>query len=318
MATGATGNYWSLEHSYQCYHLLVALACSYQTKNVFLICLDAFSTLTLFRFGTCHLRPYPTVIKDKTSGVSAGALESAHDADPIHDEERVPPRPPQPAPHVREAVGSDEEENGGERLLLLVTAFFHLSSSRLLFIPNTHAKLPRRPEGHLQAPGDNADARTQRRATIYVVVRIPTRDIAAYRAGNPAAETILDGLQVKVGHTKSLARRQRAYRKCDRGGLQTHLWLWYYKADKRCLAERLLHRNFPDGGAQRIQTLCLGVGCGVRHREFWPLMEIGGLGRLDETAVCVLTCLGQRNPTRILIPLPIHLADIYSVILDAP
>ncbi|KAJ7231589.1 hypothetical protein B0H12DRAFT_1239904 [Mycena haematopus] len=163
-----------------------------------------------------------------------------------------------------------------------------------------------------------ADARTQRRATIYVVVRIPTRDIAAYRAGNPAAETILDGLQVKVGHTKSLARRQRAYRKCDRGGLQTHLWLWYYKADKRCLAERLLHLNFLDGGAQRIQTLCLGVGCGVRHREFWPLMEIGGLGRLDETAVCVLTCLGQRNPTRILIPLPIHLADIYSVILDAP
>ncbi|KAJ7233873.1 hypothetical protein B0H12DRAFT_1239229 [Mycena haematopus] len=93
-----------------------------------------------------------------------------------------------------------------------------------------------------------ADAKTQPGATIYVVARVSTRDIEAYRSKKLDAESLLDRIQIKIGHTKSLARRR----------------------------QRLVHLHFLDGGAQRFKMLCLGIGCGVVHREFWPLAEIGG------------------------------------------
>lgn len=70
---------------------------------------------------------------------------------------------------------------------------------------------------------------------LYVGARVLTCDIDDWRAQTLDADTLLDNLDIKFGHTKSWKNRERGYRRCDRGGRQKHFWLWSYKAEKRCV-----------------------------------------------------------------------------------
>jgi hypothetical protein len=148
---------------------------------------------------------------------------------------------------------------------------------------------------------------------LYVTTRIPAADIRNYEAGKLTAAALVAKLEFKLGHTKSLARHCREYRKCDKTQIQTHLWLWSYDVPHRYLAgesrfqihgcsylsfftERMIHLRLFGRDAQTLVHPCLG--CGVQHREFFCLASVGGLAGLHRIVREVLGLLGQKAVKR--------------------
>ncbi|KAJ7907147.1 hypothetical protein B0H13DRAFT_1879858 [Mycena leptocephala] len=148
---------------------------------------------------------------------------------------------------------------------------------------------------------------------LYVTTRIPAADIRNYEAGKLTAAALVAKLEFKLGHTKSLARRRRQYRKCDKTQIQTHLWLWSYDVPHRYLAERMIHLRLFGRDAQTLVHPCLG--CGVQHREFFCLASVGGLAGLHRIVREVLGLLGQKAVKCILLKPPPELEDIWDLLL---
>ncbi|KAJ7898794.1 hypothetical protein B0H13DRAFT_805032 [Mycena leptocephala] len=150
---------------------------------------------------------------------------------------------------------------------------------------------------------------------LYVTTHIADADVRAYRGGLLTLDGLMNKLEFKIGHTKHLARRQRQYLKCDDG--QTHLWLWSYSADRRYLAERLIHLQLQRRHAKALVIAC--PGCNVHHREFYCLACIGGLRGLDGVVRKVVGSLGQTACRRTKIqgacPLTRYLGRSYGLIL---
>jgi hypothetical protein len=69
---------------------------------------------------------------------------------------------------------------------------------------------------------------------LYVVTRIDDESLDDYDTGAITLDELLDDLEVKLGHSKCIPRRQRQYVVCDNG--QTHVWHCYYEAPRRKLA----------------------------------------------------------------------------------
>ncbi|KAJ7831374.1 hypothetical protein B0H13DRAFT_2371476 [Mycena leptocephala] len=141
----------------------------------------------------------------------------------------------------------------------------------------------------------------------------PAADIRNYEAGKLTAAALVAKLEFKLGHTKSLARRRREYRKCDKTQIQTHLWLWSYDVPHRYLAERMIHLRLFGRDAQTLVHPCLG--CGVQHREFFCLASVRGLAGLHRIVREVLGLLGQKAVKRTLLKPPPELEDIWDLLL---
>ncbi|KAJ7845310.1 hypothetical protein B0H13DRAFT_1908455 [Mycena leptocephala] len=129
------------------------------------------------------------------------------------------------------------------------------------------------------------------RGKIYVTTCVSNADVDKYRDGTLTGDDLLAKLQFKIGHTSSLKRRCRQYRKCEKG--QTHIWLWTYDAAQRYLAERLIHLRLFGGDVHAVPQNC--PGCGVKHREFFCPASVGGLRGLDRIVTDVLGLLGQKS-----------------------
>ncbi|KAJ7702563.1 hypothetical protein B0H16DRAFT_1748217 [Mycena metata] len=126
---------------------------------------------------------------------------------------------------------------------------------------------------------------------LYVTARIDGKIHQDYEAEQISLETLLDHLEVKLGHTKAMKARQRQYRKCAKK--QHLIWHHYYRTDRRMLAERMIQLTLDALGAQRAIRTC--PGCGVRHREYYSFRSIGSYERLHRIIVSCLEALGQKK-----------------------
>ncbi|KAJ7160839.1 hypothetical protein C8R46DRAFT_1038063 [Mycena filopes] len=95
--------------------------------------------------------------------------------------------------------------------------------------------------------------------------------LADFDAGRITHDALLANLWVKIGQTEDLVQRQDNYRRCGNGG-QTHLWLWCFRVERRCVGERLSHL-LCDRIASRAGLEC--TGCPRRHRDYLKLSTLG-------------------------------------------
>ncbi|KAJ6615987.1 hypothetical protein B0H10DRAFT_1949465 [Mycena sp. CBHHK59/15] len=104
-------------------------------------------------------------------------------------------------------------------------------------------------------------------------------DVKDWFAGNLNTTQLLEGAEVKTGHTVDWAVRQGGYKKCE-GGKDIIIWLCMYEADECILAgkpftlrlggtdehaEAAIHNTYIAKGALRIVRTCLGARCCVKH-----------------------------------------------------
>ncbi|KAJ7037642.1 hypothetical protein C8F04DRAFT_1256861 [Mycena alexandri] len=127
------------------------------------------------------------------------------------------------------------------------------------------------------------------RGGLYITGRVDEHIQIAYDAGQISLETYLDHLEVKVGHSYDVEMRRRQYKKC--ASQQVLIWHYYFAADRRMLAEHLIHLALDAIGAERAIRPC--PGCKTRHVEYYKFRSIGSFERLDHIITLVLEYLGQ-------------------------
>ncbi|KAF8153586.1 hypothetical protein K438DRAFT_1987553 [Mycena galopus ATCC 62051] len=126
---------------------------------------------------------------------------------------------------------------------------------------------------------------------IYIVVSFKNADGAAFRASDGKdAMPFLAQLRIKGGLTQKhrMERRRMEYVKCEQD--KQHVWICAYEVSRRFYCERLLHLTLLRDGATRDRTRC---ECGVRHREFFDFLLVGGLSRLHATMKRILRRMGE-------------------------
>lgn len=132
------------------------------------------------------------------------------------------------------------------------------------------------------------------------------------RTGKLPESAIDEEMEVKVGHTRTLPRRRKQYKKCVHSTYCT-IWSVYYPARLRMkagtsyifitdsltwFAERLVHLALRAKGAHPILYACPGVKCRKRHREFYPLKAAGGWSAVEDEMVSALKATGQKDIER--------------------
>ncbi|KAJ7468396.1 hypothetical protein B0H11DRAFT_1920960 [Mycena galericulata] len=111
---------------------------------------------------------------------------------------------------------------------------------------------------------------------VYITSRLPYSIWNAYLQGHIQSSDLLDALEVKVGHTSNISRRQMEYRVCASGiAIRWHV---AFRARKRILSEAIAHLLLRDMGAVPLVYPC--PGCTVSHREYIPLRSVGSLNAL--------------------------------------
>ncbi|KAJ6596386.1 hypothetical protein DFH09DRAFT_1072422 [Mycena vulgaris] len=118
------------------------------------------------------------------------------------------------------------------------------------------------------------------------------------RTGGLPESAINEEMEVKVGHTRSLPRWRKQYRKCVHPTDCT-VWSVYYPARLRMKVERLVHLALRAKRAHPIIHACLGVKCHKRHREFYSLKAAGGWRAVEDEVVSALKATGQKGIERI-------------------
>ncbi|KAJ7018619.1 hypothetical protein C8F04DRAFT_1243132 [Mycena alexandri] len=124
---------------------------------------------------------------------------------------------------------------------------------------------------------------------LYVKARVDEGIQVAYDAGQISLETYLDHLEVKMGHSYDVEIRRCQYKKCAKQ--QVLIWHYFFAADRRMLAERLVHLALDAIGAERGIRPC--PGCKTRHVEYYKFRSIGSFERLNRIITSVLEHLGQ-------------------------
>ncbi|KAJ7020967.1 hypothetical protein C8F04DRAFT_1274288 [Mycena alexandri] len=134
---------------------------------------------------------------------------------------------------------------------------------------------------------------------IYTVLVFKQVDLDAFGRGEIDGVELLRRARVKVGHAKNLPERQKKYRRCDVG--RKHFWLYCFYPEKRIVAERLCHLTFDgcfDEHEDPRAYLNCRPGCKAKHREYWPLEDVGGLQKVEEYVRAVLRDLKQPHLPR--------------------
>ncbi|KAJ7163192.1 hypothetical protein C8R46DRAFT_1037163 [Mycena filopes] len=137
---------------------------------------------------------------------------------------------------------------------------------------------------------------------VYVCAAVRKRSLAAFRAGKTTREALLTELSVKIGCTEDLIQRKKGYSRCNKNG-QTHLWLWCFRVQRRCVGERLCHL-FGDRIAPRT-GLQVCTGCTGTHRDYLQLSAMG-FDNLMATMKDVFAQLGEPD----LVPIELEHMDI--------
>ncbi|KAJ6543226.1 hypothetical protein DFH09DRAFT_1322224 [Mycena vulgaris] len=133
---------------------------------------------------------------------------------------------------------------------------------------------------------------------LYITGRIKRKIVQRVRAGGLSESAIDKEMEVKVGHTQSLPRQRKQYRKCVHPTYCT-VWSVYYPARLQMKAERLVHLALRAKRAHPIIHACPGVKCRKRHREFYSLKAAGGWRAVEDEVVLALKATGQKGIERI-------------------
>ncbi|KAJ7490107.1 hypothetical protein B0H11DRAFT_1912608 [Mycena galericulata] len=132
---------------------------------------------------------------------------------------------------------------------------------------------------------------------VYITSRVPYWKLNAYLQGHIQISEFLDALEVKVGHTSSMRRRQREYRVCANGiAIRWHV---AFRARKRILSEAIAHLLLRDMGAVPSVFPC--PGCGVSHREYVPFRSVGSFDALERVVREAIRKTGQLVAKKILL-----------------
>ncbi|KAJ7473881.1 hypothetical protein B0H11DRAFT_1918694 [Mycena galericulata] len=124
---------------------------------------------------------------------------------------------------------------------------------------------------------------------VYITSRVPYWILNAYLQGRIQSSEFLDALEVKVGHTRNMARRQRAYHVCAKG--IAICWHVAFRACKRILSEAIAHLILREMGAFPSVFPC--PGCKVSHREYVPLRSVGSFNNLVRVVCEAIRKTGQ-------------------------
>ncbi|KAJ7302443.1 hypothetical protein DFH08DRAFT_989337 [Mycena albidolilacea] len=136
----------------------------------------------------------------------------------------------------------------------------------------------------------------------------------AYDAGNPGAAELWKCLDLKLGHSKDVERRQGEYARCETDG-KVHIWICKYHVSGRYLCERLIHLGAFRDGAERASGECV---CGVKHREFFTFKSLSGWKSLDAIVRSIL--FSQNEQYKISFfdpPTSAPLAQIFNLIRNS-
>ncbi|KAJ7163159.1 hypothetical protein C8R46DRAFT_1037140 [Mycena filopes] len=132
---------------------------------------------------------------------------------------------------------------------------------------------------------------------VYVCAAVRKRSLAAFRAGKRSSPSCL-----------SKSGRKKGYSRCNKNG-QTHLWLWCFRVQRRCVGERLCHlfgnRIAPRTGLQ----VC--TGCTGTHRDYLQLSAMG-FDNLMATMKDVFAQLGEPD----LVPIKLEHMNIAGLFLE--
>ncbi|KAJ7435384.1 hypothetical protein B0H11DRAFT_2257344 [Mycena galericulata] len=132
---------------------------------------------------------------------------------------------------------------------------------------------------------------------VYITSRVPYWKLNAYLQGHIQISEFLDALEVKVGHTSNMRRRQREYRVCANGiAIRWHV---AFRARKRILSEAIAHLLLRDMGAVPSVFPC--PGCGVSHREYVPFRSVGSFDALERVVREAIRKTGQLVAKKILL-----------------
>ncbi|KAJ7435246.1 hypothetical protein B0H11DRAFT_1937773 [Mycena galericulata] len=124
---------------------------------------------------------------------------------------------------------------------------------------------------------------------VYITSRVPYSKLNAYLQGHIRISEFLDALEVKVGHTRNMRRRQCAYRLCAKGiAIRWHV---AFRARKRILSEAIAHLLLRDMGAVFSVFPC--PGCKVSHREYVSLRSVGSFNTLVRVIREAIRMTGQ-------------------------
>ncbi|KAJ7482935.1 hypothetical protein B0H11DRAFT_1915015 [Mycena galericulata] len=124
---------------------------------------------------------------------------------------------------------------------------------------------------------------------VYITSRVPYCKWNAYIQGHIQTSEFLDALEVKVGHTRDMARRQRAYRVCAKGiAIRWHV---AFRTRKRILSEAIAHLLLRDMGTVPSVVSC--PGCRVSHREYDPFRSVGSLDAFEGVVRQAIRKTGQ-------------------------
>ncbi|KAJ7437619.1 hypothetical protein B0H11DRAFT_1932087 [Mycena galericulata] len=130
---------------------------------------------------------------------------------------------------------------------------------------------------------------------VYINSRVPYQKWNQYLQEYIPSSAIFNALEVKVGHTRNMARRQSAYRACTNGIFIR--WHVAFRVRKRILTEAIVHLLLRDMGAVPSVYPC--PGCGVSHREYVPLRSVGSFDALERVVRKAIRMTGQlvvQNP----------------------
>ncbi|KAJ7776869.1 hypothetical protein DFH07DRAFT_951482 [Mycena maculata] len=130
---------------------------------------------------------------------------------------------------------------------------------------------------------------------VYTNLRVPYTVLVRYLAHDINFAEFLAEVDVKVGHTSSYRTRRRAYRKCERG--IAIVWGCAFVARQRILAENITHRILRAMGVEPLIYPC--PGCAVRHHEYFPLLQVGGLVGMERVILAAIRATGQTRVDKI-------------------
>ncbi|KAJ7432502.1 hypothetical protein B0H11DRAFT_1940520 [Mycena galericulata] len=125
---------------------------------------------------------------------------------------------------------------------------------------------------------------------VYITSRVQYSILRAYHEDRIPLSEFLDALEVKVGHTRNMDRRQYTYRVCSTG--LAIRWHVAFRARKRILSEALAHLRLREIGATPSVFPC--PGCGVSHREYVPFRSVGSFYALEHLVREAIKETGQR------------------------
>ncbi|KAJ7131048.1 hypothetical protein C8R44DRAFT_731317 [Mycena epipterygia] len=180
---------------------------------------------------------------------------------------------------------------------------FWRSSPFLVFQTTKHgppqrSSTPSNASRHREVAIEHSRYKGDGRGGLYLTGRIKRKVVQRVRAGQLPKSAIDEEMEVKVGHTRTLPRRRKQYKKCVHSTYCT-IWSAYYPARLRMKAERLVHLALRAKGAHPILYACPGVKCRKRHREFYPLKAAGGWSAVEDEVVSALKATGQKGIERI-------------------